>query len=143
MFNKKTGKKQQISRDGEWIEWITAYNGYLYFVVLDDFNDRSLIRFRHDLTEREKVIENLGADSLLLDDDFIYFFRFRDASQYRTKHNGVGTEKISVDRGDTYFSMDSEWVYYRDGWGKSGETAKIYAFNVSCYIVLSVLSVQD
>ena len=128
--NKDTGKKQLISNADERIKFITVYNGSLYFIVNDDFNDGSIVRIRSGSTmERETVIENLRADSMLLDDDYIYFFRFYDAFMYRSKYDGTGNEKISVDRGDTYFSMDSEWVYYRDGWGKSGGDSKIYAFN--------------
>ena len=129
MFNKSTREKQRISRDDERIEWITAYNGFLYFVVRDDFNGGSVMRIRQGSTEREKVIANLHAKSILVDDDFIYYFRLDDAFMYRVKHDGTGKEKISVDRGDTYFSMDSEWVYYRDGWGKHRGNTKIYAFN--------------
>lgn len=127
-INKDTGTKQLISRDDEEIKWITAYNDYLYVVVSDDFNDGSVMKIAPDSMEKETVAANLRATSILLDDNYIYFFRFADAYIYRAKHDGSGVEKISVDCGDTYFTMDSKCVYYRYGWGVYGDN-KICAYN--------------
>jgi hypothetical protein len=129
MINKDTGEKHRISNESQTIEWITVYNGFLYAIVKDDFNDGSVMRIKFGSTKLEPVVKNLKATSILLDDDFIYFFSFYDASIHRVKHDGTGKKKISVDRGDTYFTMNSKWIFYRNGWGILGGDTTIDAFD--------------
>jgi hypothetical protein len=129
VIDKNTGKKRLISNENQKIESVTVYNGFIYAVVNDDFNDGSVMSIQSASTKWETVIKNLKANTILVDDNFIYYFSFYDASMYRVKHDGTGKKKFSVDRGDYHFSMNSEWLFYIDGWGKFGGNLTIDAFN--------------
>ncbi|MDR1339414.1 MAG: DUF5050 domain-containing protein [Prevotellaceae bacterium] len=129
MINKDTGEKRRISNESQKIEWITVYNGFLYAIVKDDFNDGSVMRIKFGSTKWEPVVKNLKATSILVDNDFIYYFSFYSADMYRIKHDGTDKKKISVDRGDTHFTMNSKWLFYRNGWGVISGNTTIEAFN--------------
>lgn len=129
MINKDTGEKHLISNDYQNIEKITINRDFLYAVVSDDFNDGSVMKIKLGSTKWETVIKNLKASSILVDDDFIYYFCFYDASMHRVKHDGTGKKKISTDRGDYLFSMNSEQVFYRYGWGMYSGNTTIDTFN--------------
>ena len=142
-INITTGDKQQINKDGEKIGWITAFKSFLYFILSDDFNDGSVMMVKSDSGVKKTIAANLRTNSILIDDNFIYFFRNYDATMYRAKLDGTDVEKISTDCGSTFFTMDSDWVYYQYGRVTGDNT--IYAFNkaTSESVILATGDIND
>jgi hypothetical protein len=121
-FELNGGETQRITDEGETCSGLTVYNGLIYFSFRNEFDDGSIARIKPDGTGRETIIEDMKANNLLLDDQFIYYFEFYTASCYRVRHDGSGKEKISVDRGNSHFNMDDKWAYYDEGWGMTDQT---------------------
>jgi len=130
----------RVSLDGSQIQMIiskncsgiTAYNGKVYFCFRDEFNGGTIDSINPDGSGRQTFIEDLHACitlNFLLDDDYVYYFAYDNASFYRVRHDGTGKEKISIDRGNHHFTMDDTWVYYNYGWGvMDKDSRKMYRY---------------
>jgi hypothetical protein len=121
-FELDTGEIQRLIDEEDSCTGLTVYNGSLYFSFKNEFDDGSVARIDLNGKNRETIIEDLKAENLLVDDQFIYYFEFYSASCYRVRHDGSGKEKISVDRGNSHFNMDDKWAYYDEGWGIANQT---------------------